>query len=126
MNPASVGATTRKVERSATHTRFPLVVGAEPLSVGDIVSVARHGRPAVVSTDAAFRARMAASRRLLDDAVSRGDAIYGVTTRFGGMADDVLPASEAACLQERALWMHATAVGDRRSPDHPFSTENTP
>ena len=49
---------------------------------------------------------------MLDDAVSRGETIYGVTTRFGGMADDVLPAADAARLQRRALWLHATACGE--------------
>lgn len=55
--------------------------------------------------------RMRASRRVVEDAVARGETVYGVTTGFGSLADVRIEPTEADRLQEAILRSHATAVG---------------
>lgn len=105
--PAASAAAARHPARHAA-----LVVGDAPLTIADILAVARERRPVAISDDPEVLLGIHAGRRVLRDAVSRGEAIYGVTTRFGGMADEVLEPADAALLQERALWLHATATGE--------------
>jgi phenylalanine ammonia-lyase len=92
-------------------TTEPLVLSGGGLSIDEVVAVARHGRPVRVTGDAGVRARMEASRARIARAVAEGEAVYGVTTRFGGMADGAVLPGDAAALQENALWSHAAGAG---------------
>ena len=60
-----------------------VTVGAGPLSLPEVVAVARRGVPVRISEEAAFRGRMEQSRRLLHEAVEAGLPVYGVTTGYG-------------------------------------------
>lgn len=55
---------------------------------------------------------MAAARRVVEDAVASGHAIYGITTGFGGLANVRIEPNEIEILQRDIVRSHATAVGD--------------
>jgi len=80
----------------------------EPLDAADVVAVA-NGAPVTFVDDA--RARVAASRAVIDEALASGDTIYGVTTGFGSLAHTRVDPSQASTLQHGIVRSHATAVG---------------
>jgi len=86
---------------------MPVRLG-EPLSLGDVVAVAR-GEPVAFGEEAATRVRGA--REVVERAVAEGRTVYGVTTGFGALADTRIDPAEAAELQHRIVRSHATAVG---------------
>lgn len=62
-------------------TSEPVLVGARPLTVRDVIDVARFGRPARLAPDA--RERMTRSRDAVLAIARRGDAVYGLTRGVG-------------------------------------------
>src|SRR5919108_532539 len=65
-----------------------------------------------VSSTATTRAR-----RVVDEAVARGEVVYGVTTGFGNFADVVIPREKLRDLQLNLLRSHAAGVGDALSAE---------
>ena len=78
------------------------------LEASDVVAVA-GGAPVSFGDDA--RARVAAARVVIDDAVASGATIYGVTTGFGALAHTRVDPAQASTLQHGIVRSHATAVG---------------
>jgi len=91
----------------------PVTLG-EVLRIDDVVSVAR-GAPVRFGESA--RSRIAASRAVVERAMSSGAVVYGVTTGFGSLADVVLAPEDAAALQHGLLRSHAVAVGPELSDE---------
>lgn len=79
------------------------------MTLEDVVSVARDGRPIRVTAEA--MAAMAAGRQVVAEAVLRGEPVYGITTGFGKFADVVIPVEAAEDLQRNLLRSHAVGVG---------------
>lgn len=95
-------------------TTAPLLVG-RPLSIADVVAVARHGTPVALCSDA--RARMATSRAFIERIVAEGRVVYGVTTGFGKLANVRIAPEDVQQLQRNLIVSHAMGVGE------PLSTE---
>jgi histidine ammonia-lyase len=57
------------------------------------------------------RARIAAARAVVDEALANGDAVYGVTTGFGRLASVRIPPEDAAQLQVNLVRSHAVGAG---------------
>jgi phenylalanine ammonia-lyase len=87
------------------------------LTIGDVVRVARLGATVTLADDEAALGRVLASCDYIAEAVARGDAIYGVTTALGGMANIVISRDEASELQNNALWAHKTGTGHKIAND---------
>lgn len=85
-----------------------MIALGEPLALADVVAVAR-GEPVALAPSAAERMR--AARAVVEDAVARGETVYGVTTGFGSLATVRIPSEQAATLQQAIVRSHATAVG---------------
>jgi histidine ammonia-lyase len=85
------------------------VVIGEPLTFEDVLAVA-GGAPVEIHED--VPARMAPARRVVEDAVSQGRTIYGITTGFGGLSNVRIDPSQARTLQRDIVRSHATAVGE--------------
>jgi histidine ammonia-lyase len=79
-----------------------------PLSIADLVAVA-DGAP--VELAASARARIEASRAVVDVAMAGGDAIYGVTTQVGHGKDVRLSDDELRRQQETLVMTHAGGIG---------------
>ena len=90
-----------------------LVLGGAPLTLEDIVAVAR-GRVAVaLGSDA--RARILRARAVVDAIAEGGDAapaVYGVNTGFGFLADVRISAGQVIELQRNLVRSHAAGVGE--------------
>jgi phenylalanine ammonia-lyase len=82
------------------------------LSIAQIGEVARGAKVGLTS-DRVVLDRIAASRNHLQSAVQRGEQIYGVTTLFGGMADQYVGADLLVDVQRLALWQHKSTTGPR-------------
>lgn len=95
-------------------TTAPLLVG-RPLSLADVVDVARHARP-VALCDAA-RGRVLVSREYIERIVAEGRVVYGVTTGFGKLANVKIAPEDVQQLQRNLIVSHAMGVGE------PLSTE---
>ncbi len=81
------------------------------LTVEQVARVARGGAPVALSRDPRVGERMEASRRYLTAAAERGEAIYGVTTGFGGMANVLIPPGEARALQHNLIRFTTAGAG---------------
>jgi histidine ammonia-lyase len=85
-----------------------VVTLGEPLTLPDVVEVAR-GAPVEISAAAVERIR--AARAVVEDQVTSGRTVYGVTTGFGSLANVRIDPTEADRLQTAIVRSHATAVG---------------
>ncbi len=86
-----------------------LVLDGASLGLADLESVAHSRRRVVLSPRA--REGVARARRVVDDAVARGEVVYGVTTGFGNFADVVIPPARLRELQLNLVRSHAAGVG---------------
>lgn len=94
-----------------TEQQSPVVVGPAPMRIEDVVAVARHDAPVVLSLTESVRRRIDGSREVAGAAAAGGRALYGVTTRFGGLARGLLDPDEAIELQNNVVWVHKTGLG---------------
>jgi len=89
--------------------RGTVVVGDGPLTVEQVVAVARHGAR-VRLADAALAA-MAASRAVVDALADDDRPHYGVSTGFGALARRHIPVDRRAQLQTSLVRSHAAGSG---------------
>ncbi|MCD6461897.1 MAG: histidine ammonia-lyase [Thermoplasmata archaeon] len=87
----------------------PVVIDGESLGIEETVAVAREGRQAVLSPDAA--GRIEESRRVVEAIIESGQEVYGVRTGLGELEHVVLDSDRARELQRRMLFSHAAGVG---------------
>ncbi|MGO1293944.1 MAG: histidine ammonia-lyase, partial [Cellulosimicrobium funkei] len=86
-----------------------VVVGDGPLTIDDVVDVARHGAR-VRLADAAVEA-MAASRAVVEGLADDDRPHYGVSTGFGALARRHIPVERRAQLQLSLVRSHAAGSG---------------
>jgi histidine ammonia-lyase len=87
----------------------PVTLDGACLDLDQLEAVARAGAPVVLSPQA--RVQVARARAVVDEAVSRGAVVYGVTTGFGNFADVVIPRERLRELQLNLVRSHAAGVG---------------
>jgi histidine ammonia-lyase len=92
-----------------------VVLDGSPLSVADVVAVARHGAAVTVAPEAAQR--MAPARAVVERIVTEGASVYGVTTGFGALAAVKVSPAEARRLQHSLVLSHAAGMGDLVEPE---------
>ncbi len=80
-----------------------------PITIGEIVAVARHNQPVGFSGDA--RTNVDKARQLIDKWVQAERVVYGITTGFGAMCDVSVTPEDARLLQEKILVSHAAGIG---------------
>lgn len=88
-----------------------IVLDGSSLTAADVVAAAR-GRVPVRLADTA-RERIARDRLVVDEAVSSGRPVYGLTTGLGAQVTYGLPAAELAEFSIRTVRGRAAALGDR-------------
>src|SRR5690606_30657372 len=103
--------------RSSIHRRrgavlmdTTVVTVGEPLTISDVVRVARDGVTAVLGGDA--RVRMQHSRDYIERLVAEGRTVYGVTTGFGKLASERIAPADVRQLQRNLILSHAMGVGE--------------
>ena len=86
-----------------------VVLGAEPLTIADVVNVARAN--ARVEIAAAGLERVAASRQVIEDLANDSRPHYGVSTGFGALAKVQIPVEKRQQLQRSLIRSHAAGTG---------------
>ena len=86
------------------------VLVGEPLSIADVVRVARDGADVAIPPGA--RTRMEASRNYIERLVAEGRTVYGVTTGFGKLASERIAPADVKQLQRNLIVSHAMGVGE--------------
>ncbi|HXE57136.1 MAG TPA: histidine ammonia-lyase [Gemmatimonadales bacterium] len=94
----------------------PLVLDGESLRIADVVRVARDPSATVAIAPAAL-ARLADSRRRVEDAIAAGRTVYGINTGYGKLANVRIPGDRLDRLQENLIRSHAAGVGAPLPPD---------
>jgi histidine ammonia-lyase len=92
-----------------------VVVDGSPLTVEDVVAVARGQAGARLGPD--VPARMEASRSVVAKALSGGAPVYGVNTGFGALADTPVGEEDLARLQGAIIRSHAAGTGEPLGDD---------
>ena len=82
----------------------------DSLTLSDLVAIAEHFAPVSLTDDA--RARVLASRQVVDAFAGRDTPTYGINTGFGSFAEVTIPHDDLATLQVNLLRSHAAGVGD--------------
>jgi phenylalanine ammonia-lyase len=86
-----------------------LTLGPHPLTIEDVVSVAREDAQVRINDSA--RARIALGRQRLQELLARGERIYGVNTGVGGNVGISLEAGQMELLQHNLVRHIACATG---------------
>ena len=86
-----------------------VVLGADPLTIEDVVRVARGG--AEVRLSGGARTRIAAGRAHLEERLRRGERIYGVNTGVGGNVGISLAPEQMETLQHNLVTYLGCATG---------------
>jgi histidine ammonia-lyase len=87
----------------------PVIVGSRPLTIAEVVAVARDGAPVVLSDEAL--AAMTATRAVIDELAGDSAPHYGVSTGFGALATKHIPVDRRQQLQRSLVRSHAASSG---------------
>ncbi len=87
----------------------PVVVGIGPLAPADVLAVARHQAPVVLSPPAL--AAVAATRAVIEALAEDPEPHYGISTGFGALAARHIPVASRARLQRSLVRSHAAGSG---------------
>ncbi|MFJ3395088.1 histidine ammonia-lyase [Leifsonia aquatica] len=90
-------------------TTAPVIVGAAPLTVADVVAVARHDARIELDPNALDAVR--ASRTIVEGLADDVEPHYGISTGFGALATTFIPAERRAQLQASLVRSHAAGSG---------------
>ena len=86
-----------------------ITLGRQPLTIDEVVAVARHGAAVVI--DAGALEAMAATRAIIDGLADDTEPHYGVSTGFGALATTHIPVEKRAELQRSLVRSHAASSG---------------
>ncbi|WP_395244602.1 histidine ammonia-lyase [Agromyces sp. MMS24-K17] len=92
-----------------TTTLERVAVGIGPLTVDDVVAVARHGASIVLDPDALDA--VAGSRAIVEALAEDPEPHYGISTGFGALATTFIAADRRAQLQASLIRSHAAGSG---------------
>jgi histidine ammonia-lyase len=91
-------------------SRSAVVLGDTGVTADEVVEVARSGLPVMVGPAAG--AALDRSYAVATALVSRNQAVYGLSTGFGALADRYIAPAQRAALQLGLVRSHAATVGD--------------
>jgi histidine ammonia-lyase len=88
-----------------------LILTGNDLTIEDVIAVARHARRVALAPEAI--GRMAAGRRVVEDHLAAGKAVYGLTTGLGARVTHRLSEEELADFSTLTIRGRSNSVGDR-------------
>ncbi|MGH7132905.1 MAG: histidine ammonia-lyase [Phycisphaerales bacterium] len=94
----------------AHSTKSPLALTTGPISIDDVVAVARRGRRVTVSPKSITA--MKRSRRVVEDCLTDGQPHYGINTGFGSLAKQRIGPADLRTLQRNLIRSHTAGVGE--------------
>ena len=86
-----------------------IVLGERPLTIEEVVQVARHRAPVTIAESA--REKMLRAREAVDRLAAADTPAYGVSTGFGALADRKIDVSARTRLQASLVRSHAAGTG---------------
>ncbi|MBO1900741.1 histidine ammonia-lyase [Leucobacter weissii] len=86
-----------------------VLLGDAPLTIADVVAVARDGARVALGPDALVR--LAHSRRMIEELAGDARPHYGVSTGFGALAKVQIPSEKRLQLQRSLIRSHAAGSG---------------
>ena len=92
-----------------------VVLDGRSLTIGEVVAVAREGAAVELAPDAVERMRE--TRAVVERALERGDAVYGMTTGVGARKKVRVPAEEARAFNRALLANHLVGAGPDASTE---------
>src|SRR5262245_58091667 len=95
--------------RKVRSTMTTLLLTGSPLSISDVVDVARGGRRVALAPQAIERIDRA--RALVERIVAERQICYGVTTGFGALSKVNIPTERLGELQHNLVRSHAAGAG---------------
>ncbi len=95
---------------SSASSTSTVTVGQGPLSIDEVVAVARYD--ARIALDPAALDAVAASRTIIDGLAADPTAHYGISTGFGALATTYIESDRRAQLQASLVRSHAAGSGD--------------
>ncbi|MFC5930545.1 histidine ammonia-lyase [Cryobacterium melibiosiphilum] len=101
---ASPSTTTDPATSTAT-----IIVGIGPVSIADVVAVAREGASVVIAEDS--RSAITASRAIVEALANDTAPHYGISTGFGALATTFIAADRRTQLQQSLVRSHAAGSG---------------
>jgi histidine ammonia-lyase len=84
-------------------------IDGSPLTIEQVIDVARRGEP--VEVDEAARQRMLPALAAVERLHDSNAPIYGVTTGFGALADTAIAVADRADLQRAVVLSHSAGMG---------------
>ncbi|MFB2921274.1 HAL/PAL/TAL family ammonia-lyase [Aerosakkonema funiforme] len=88
-------------------------IGDRLLTIEEVVKVARSAAQVKLTTNSHILKRIKAACDYISQAVDSGKPIYGVTTKFGGMANTEIAPDDASELQNNLVWYHKAGAGKK-------------
>jgi histidine ammonia-lyase len=86
-----------------------VTVGTGPVSLADVVAVAREGAPVTLSAEAATA--IGRARAVVEELAAAPTPAYGISTGFGALATRHIPTDQRARLQRSLVRSHAAGSG---------------
>ncbi len=93
----------------STITASSVTVGVGPVTIDELVNVARREAAVIIGADA--RDAVSASRATIEALASDPEAHYGISTGFGALATTFIPLDKRARLQLSLVRSHAAGSG---------------
>jgi histidine ammonia-lyase len=87
-----------------------IVIDGESLTLAGLMAIADQHAQIALAPQAA--ARVDAARAVVDRKAAGSEAVYGINTGFGALADTTIPHEALGALQLNLLRSHAAGVGD--------------
>jgi histidine ammonia-lyase len=88
-----------------------ITIGAAPLQIADVLSVANGNARIELDASPAFCQRLDRGVELLDRLIAKGEAIYGVNTGFGESCEKEIPPDLSAQLAANLIRFHGCGTG---------------
>jgi histidine ammonia-lyase len=110
-----MSATVHDTSTGGRRDQNAVVVGVGPMSVDEVVQVARTGRPVELGGDAL--AAIQASRQAVERLAESPTPAYGISTGFGALATRHIPVELRAQLQKSLVRSHAASSGAVVEPE---------
>ena len=88
-----------------------LAIGSDPVSVADVLAIARGDHLVGLDRSPAFRARIAASRRAVEESLAAGRPVYGVSTGVGASVTNEIEAGLRESMPLHLLRFHGCGTG---------------
>lgn len=94
-----------------------VVTGIDPLSIEDVVALARGEASIALPTDREWHRRVEQGCAELEQRLARGEVVYGVNTGYGGSCGRAVPADLVRALPVNLVRYHGCGLGRDFDPE---------